>query len=226
MTGSIIAVLLLSYLIGGLPFGWLIVKIASGRDLRTVASGRTGGTNAMRAAGFLAGFLTAVMDVLKGVSTAWLVSWLGPESDWLRAAAALMAMVGQIFPIYMLERREDGRLHIRGGGAGGATALGGAIALWASSAWFIVPAAFLVYVFVGYASLTTITIAAGALLTFIVRAALGAGPWQHILYGIGALLMVLYALIPNIQRLRAGTERKVGLRGYLQKRRQTPPGGR
>jgi len=113
MTGSIIAVLLLSYLIGGLPFGWLIVKIASGRDLRTVASGRTGGTNAMRAAGFLAGFLTAVMDVLKGVSTAWLVSWLGPESDWLRAAAALMAMVGQIFPIYMLERREDGRLHIR-----------------------------------------------------------------------------------------------------------------
>ena len=177
MVGSIIAVLLLSYFIGGLPFGWLVVKIANGRDIRSVASGRTGGTNALRAAGFLAGLLTAGIDVLKGVSTAWLVSWLGPESVWLRMAAPLAAIVGQLFPIYMLERRADGRLHIRGGGAGGATTLGGAIALWNPSAWIILPVAALVYVFVGYASLTTISIAVIALGIFVVRAVAGVGPW-------------------------------------------------
>jgi len=47
--------LLLAYLVGSIPFGWLVVKIASGKDVRTVESGRTGGTNAMRAAGFWPG---------------------------------------------------------------------------------------------------------------------------------------------------------------------------
>ncbi|MRR30251.1 glycerol-3-phosphate acyltransferase, partial [bacterium] len=63
--------LLLAYLAGAIPFGWVVVKIASGKDIRTVESGRTGGTNAMRAAGFLAGLFTAGLDVLKGFSTYW-----------------------------------------------------------------------------------------------------------------------------------------------------------
>jgi glycerol-3-phosphate acyltransferase PlsY len=62
-----IAVLLLAYLIGSIPFGVIIVKLTTGKDIRAVASGRTGGTNAMRAAGVWAGLATAVFDVLKGV---------------------------------------------------------------------------------------------------------------------------------------------------------------
>ena len=63
---NILAVMLVSYLIGSIPFGWIIVKLATGRDLRGVESGRTGGTNAWRAAGILAGLLTAILDVIKG----------------------------------------------------------------------------------------------------------------------------------------------------------------
>ena len=61
-----IGVLLLAYIIGSIPFGWLIVKMKTGKDIRVIESGRTGGTNAMRAAGFWAGLLTAIMDILKG----------------------------------------------------------------------------------------------------------------------------------------------------------------
>jgi glycerol-3-phosphate acyltransferase PlsY len=55
-------ILLLSYLIGSIPFGLILVRLFSGRDIRTVESGRTGGTNAFRAAGPWAGILTTVLD--------------------------------------------------------------------------------------------------------------------------------------------------------------------
>ena len=66
--GTVIA----GYIIGSIPFGLLIVKIKTGKDIREVESGRTGGTNAVRAAGFGAGLLTAILDILKGASAVWL----------------------------------------------------------------------------------------------------------------------------------------------------------
>ena len=60
-----LAVLVLSYLIGSIPFGLIIVKIVTGKDIRSIESGRTGGTNVMRAAGVLSGVITGLMDVLK-----------------------------------------------------------------------------------------------------------------------------------------------------------------
>ena len=68
--------LFISYVIGSIPFGLLIVKLSTGKDIRHVESGRTGGTNAMRAAGFWAGLGTAVMDIIKSASTVWLTRWL------------------------------------------------------------------------------------------------------------------------------------------------------
>ncbi len=61
-----IGVVFLGYIIGSIPFGLLIVKSKTGKDIRTIESGRTGGTNAVRAAGFGAGLLTAILDILKG----------------------------------------------------------------------------------------------------------------------------------------------------------------
>ena len=60
-----IGIILLAYLFGSIPFGLLIVKLKTGKDIRKVESGRTGGTNAMRAAGFWAGVATAALDILK-----------------------------------------------------------------------------------------------------------------------------------------------------------------
>ena len=75
--------ILASYLIGSVPFGVLIVRLTSGKDIRKVESGRTGGTNAMRAAGFWAGLATAILDLLKATAAVYLARWLAPGNVWL-----------------------------------------------------------------------------------------------------------------------------------------------
>ena len=215
-----IGILLACYLIGSIPSGWVVVKITHGKDIRFIGSGRVGGTNVMRAAGFLAGAVTALMDVIKGFSSYWILSALMPDRPWMQVAAAAITVLGQIYSIFLYEKNEQGKWRLRGG-AGGATCLGGAMALFFPSLWIILPVAVLVFIFVGYASVTTISIALTALVIFLVRAVQGLGPWQHIAYGVLALLMVLWALRPNLKRLREGTERVVGLRAYFKKKRET-----
>jgi len=60
-----IGILFLAYCIGSIPWGYILVKLAKGEDVREIASGRTGGTNAMRAAGFPIGFTTSLLDIMK-----------------------------------------------------------------------------------------------------------------------------------------------------------------
>lgn len=203
--------IVLAYLMGSIPFGYLVVKIINGRDVREVESGRTGGTNAFRAAGIGAGVMTASLDVLKGAATAWVVNWLVPGSIWIQVAAALLAIIGHNYSVFLLHKGDDGRIKLRGG-AGGATCLGGAIALWNPIALIILPVALLVYLFIGYASVTTMSIAFIAMVVFLVRAALGLSPWAYVMYGALALAVLVWALRPNILRLKEGTERVVGLR--------------
>jgi len=214
---KILLVFVLSYVAGSIPFGLLVVWIFNGKDIRSIESGRTGGTNAMRAAGFIAGLLTAGMDVLKGVSTGWIVSWLMPGTPWVAVVAALMAILGHNYSIFLIEEKIGGGVRLRGG-AGGAPAVGGAIALWPPSALIILPLAALVYVIVGYASVTTMSIPIFAAIVFAVRAAQGSSPWVYVWYGVAALLIVLWALRPNLARLVAGNERVVGLRAYWKRR--------
>jgi glycerol-3-phosphate acyltransferase PlsY len=76
---------------------------------------------------------------------------------------------------------------------------------------FILPFALIFYVVVGYASLTTISIAFSAMGVFTIRAMQGMNPWAYAFFGIGALAIVVYALRPNLKRLKEGTERQVKL---------------
>ncbi len=220
---QIAAILVASYLVGSIPVGWIIVKLFTGRDVRSIESGRTGGTNVMRAAGTLAGVLTALGDVFKGFSTSWIVAGLitadSPWKVWLQVAAPLLAILGHNYSIYLLERRADGKLKLRGG-AGGATCLGGAIGLWASSGFIILPVGLLVFLLIGYASVTTISIALTSTAIFTYLAITQGYPWQFILYGVASLLALLWALRPNLVRLANGTERVVGLRAYIKKKRE------
>jgi acyl phosphate:glycerol-3-phosphate acyltransferase len=215
---DILAVVIISYLLGSIPFGLIIVKIASGKDVRSIGSGRTGGTNAMRAAGTIAGVITAIMDAAKGAATALVTLWLAPGIPWLQALAALLAIWGHNYSIFLLEKNSKGELHLSGG-AGGATCLGGAVALWPPSLLIILPIAFLTYIGVGFASVTTMSIAASAIAVFAVRAAMGLSPWEYVLYGIAGLGTIIWALRPNLKRLREGNERTVGLRAYFQKKK-------
>lgn len=219
MFGKILMVLISAYLIGSIPVGYLIVRIFKGVDVRSIGSGRVGTTNTVRAAGPFAGIFTAILDFGKGILVAYLAHILFPSSIWVKVIAVILAVVGQIFSIFLVERSTAGKLLFRGG-AGGATTLGGAIALWPVSIIVILPIILIVYFGIGYASLTTISIAFFSLVIFSYNAVVGLGPWEYLLYGAATLLIVLYTLKPNLERLKNGTERVVGLRALLRKKGQ------
>jgi glycerol-3-phosphate acyltransferase PlsY len=210
---------LLAYLAGSIPFGLIVVKIASGKDVRSIGSGRTGGTNAMRAAGWFAGLLTVLGDVGKGLASGWIAEAFFPGNNWVKVAAALLAIIGHNYSIFLVKKNELGRLKFEGG-AGGATCVGGAMALWMPSLWIIFPISMIVYLLVGYASVTTISVAVAATIIFTVRALVGLNAYAYIIYGILSLVIVLIALRPNLERLKKGTERVVGLRAYFLKKKQ------
>jgi glycerol-3-phosphate acyltransferase PlsY len=188
----------------------IIVKLGTGKDVRKIESGRTGGTNAYRAAGVWAGVLTGFLDGAKGTAAVWLAIALGGTPFGL-VFAGVGAILGHIFSIFLAERGENGRWRLRGG-AGGAPAAGGAVGLWFPSVLFIVPGALATLYFSGYASMATLSIPLMALLVFAIRAYLGYGPWAYVLYGIFSELILIWALRPNIKRLMNGTERMVGPR--------------
>lgn len=215
-------VLVLSYLLGSIPFGLLFVKLMSGKDLRQVESGRTGGTNAFRAAGFPAGAATAVMDFLKGLLSVWLARLLVPSDVvswgvWIEILAPVAAILGHNYSIFLAERNSSGAWRLRGG-AGGAPTVGGAAGLWWPSALIIIPTGLLILFGVGYASVATMSFAAIATLIFAYRAWIGASPWQYAVYGILAEIILMIALRPNIVRLFNGTERLVGWRAKRKKK--------
>ncbi len=209
-------ILVLSYLIGSIPFGFIIVKIRTGEDIRDIQSGRTGGTNAMRAAGPLFGLTTGILDVLKSYVCVLIARCLFPENDLFVVLAPVFAIIGHNSSIFLIQRGPTGKLRL-GGGAGGATTLGGALGLWPPSGIIILVVSILIYYFVGYASITTLTMAFLSILIFGYRAYLGLNPWQYIIFGVLAQLIVLYALRPNIKALFNGTERLHGFRARNKK---------
>lgn len=216
-----IGAVLLGYILGSIPFGLIIVKLKTGKDIRTVESGRTGGTNAVRAAGFGAGLLTAILDILKGAVAVWVAQALSPENHIIHVLAPVGAILGHNYSLFLIERDANGKLRFRGG-AGGAPALGGAMGLW----WPMFPIVFsvgvLVWFTVGIASVTTMIIGLVVTIVFAVRAAQGLQDPIDIWYGVIAEIILLWALRPNIQKLLSGNERviKYSLNGWLRARKE------
>src|ERR1041384_1342552 len=107
---------IVAYLLGSIPFGYLIVRVTKGADIRETGSGGTGATNVSRRAGKAAGVLTLLLDLLKGSAAIIIAGWIGrgSNSDWWITAAAVVAILGHMFPVW---------LGIRGG-KGVATAVG------------------------------------------------------------------------------------------------------
>ena len=198
---------LVGYLCGSIPFGYLYVRLFKGEDLRTIGSGRTGGTNSLRAAGLGVGVLTSFSDVLKGAAAVWLTTWLfgdalGPALlPWAQATAGVLSVVGHNWSIFLKF----------GGGAGTGPNVG-----WSSAIWlWIVPIAFLVMsgmlYFVGMASVASLSMAAVTIIIFAYRYFAGIDVTLAYLAGsIVAGLVVTWALRPNIKRVMNGTERLVG----------------
>ena len=216
-----IGIIILAYVFGSIPFGLLIVKLKTGKDIREVESGRTGGTNAMRAAGFWAGFATAMLDILKGSAGVLLAKWLSPDHQWVHVAAPLFAILGHNYSIFLAERDANGKFRLRGG-AGGAPSVGGAMGIWPGSILIILPLGMLVFFTIGIASVTTIAVALFAIIIFAIRASQGLMPWINVWYGVGAEILLIWALRPNLKKLFEGNERvvKYSLNGWLRARKE------
>jgi glycerol-3-phosphate acyltransferase PlsY len=204
---------LLSYLMGSVPLGFLIVKIMTGKDVRKVHSGRTGGTNVMRTAGFGAGLATAIGDILKGAGAVWLAKALVPDEALLHAAAGIFVILGHNYSIFLAERVE-GKVMLRGG-AGGAPSVGASMGLWFPSAFIIVPIGLFFLFGVRVASLATMSVGLLEFGVFAVRALWFQSPWEYILFGLFALGVLLWGLRPNIQRLLRGEERMIDWRARM-----------
>ena len=209
--GNFILVLVISYFIGSLPFGFILVKITRGEDIRDISSGRTGGTNAMRAAGLGIGLFTAALDILKGTTSVWLARAFAPENYWLHILAPIAIIIGHNYSLLLLKREEDGRLRIYGG-AGGGPSVGGSIGLWPWSVFILVPVGLFVVFGIGYASVATMSVPLISMLIFAYRAWIGESSWIYVLYGLFAEVLLLWSLRPNIRKLLDGTERVVGWR--------------
>ena len=216
-----VGTVIIGYVIGSIPFGLLIVKMKTGKDIRQVESGRTGGTNAVRAAGFGAGLLTAILDILKGASSVWMARALVPEVHLFQILAPVAAILGHNYSLFMISRDADGKLRFHGG-AGGAPTLGGAMGLWPWMFPIVFGAGAIVWFGLGIASVTTMAIGLIVTIVFAIRISLGYQNPLDIWYGISAAILLIWALRPNIKKLFAGQERvvKFSLNGWLKAKKE------
>lgn len=187
------------YLIGSIPFGYLIVGVTSERDIREVGSGRTGGTNVLRSAGFGPAVFAVIADLLKGAVAVVFGALMLPGSYWPLIVAGWGAVLGHNAPVFLAFR----------GGAGTMTNIGVTTVLWMPSLLFIMPIFLLAWWMIRIASLSSLIIAAALALVFTGRAVLSGGQWEFVAYTIGSFLIIAYALRPNIKRLINGTEPRV-----------------
>lgn len=197
----------IGYLLGSVAFSIVIVRLISGKDVRSVGSGNAGATNVLRAAGKWAALATIVGDVGKGVLAVVIARWLTGDPLWIAAAAAA-AVLGHVFPVFFGFR----------GGKGVATAAGA----FATLGWF--PVVLVVPVFVilvassKYVSLGSVAAAATLPISFWVLsgpfAPLAGGRFRVEPPAVWAAAIVGIVVIAkhrgNIERLIAGTERKLG----------------
>lgn len=209
----------IGYVFGAIPVGYALVKALKNIDLREFGSGRTGGTNAYRAAGLVAGVLTAVGDVLKAAIAIWLVRALFADRlspgwlPWAEVTAGIMSVIGHNWSVFL-------------GWTGGAGT--GANVGWAGAVWLpIVPIAIVVVlgvlVLVGFASVASLAMSAAIPIAFLVLYVAGVQPYDstlaYIVGGVVAAIIVAWSLRPNIRRLLAGEERVVGPRAKRMRQR-------
>ena len=93
--------ILIAYLLGAIPFGYLLTRFTTGKDVRSEGSGNIGATNVLRTAGRGAGVATLVLDMAKGYAAVWIAGMLTDGSSGWMADAALAVMVGHAFPIFL-----------------------------------------------------------------------------------------------------------------------------
>ncbi len=196
-----IAVVGAAYFIGAIPFGYIIVRIAKGVDIRKYGSGSTGTTNVLRTAGKLAAGLTVAGDFLKGVFVVVAARMLElPDISIVLAGFAVVG--GHNWPVFLRFK----------GGRGVATGFGVSLGL----TWQISTALFLFWgvliAATGYVSLASVII----MVMYPLMVIYFHEPWPVILFAIVGASMVIFTHRKNIVRLFRGEETKIGQKVKLE----------
>jgi acyl phosphate:glycerol-3-phosphate acyltransferase len=192
----------IAYFLGSIPFGFLIVK-ARGADIRTAGSGNIGAANVTRNAGALAGILTLLLDAGKGYLAVWIASRIANgEIKWMMAAAVL-AVIGHIFPVWLGFK----------GGKGVATGLGVFLPICPEAVAAGIVLWVIVVAFWRYSSLGSV-VAAAALPVFVylLYAPRHAPPPYVSMGTVLIALLVIAKHRSNIERLIAGEENRLTFR--------------
>jgi glycerol-3-phosphate acyltransferase PlsY len=189
-------VILIAYLLGSIPFA-LVLARRWGADLRAAGSGNPGAANVMRTAGVAAGLLVAFLDMAKGAASVWVAERVN-AGPGVEAAAGVAAIIGHIYPVWLKFR----------GGKGVATACGvfsvltplalpPALAIFAAAVWL------------------TRYISVGSVLASValppLAYALGS-PAPAVVAALAAATIIVFRHRANVDRVRSGTERRIGVR--------------
>lgn len=194
---SLWGLIVVGYLLGSIPFGYLLVRATGGGDIRFQGSGNIGATNVARTSGWSVGVATLLLDATKGLFAVWLAAHFSKGNVRLMMYAGLAAIVGHVFPVWLRFA----------GGKGVATALGVFLAI----CWPAVAAAVLLFLLVAlfwrYVSLASISAAAALpLLVYLLYAPRHAPPTEVSVCTLLAAVIVIVKHRDNIERLLAGTE--------------------
>lgn len=200
---SLWGLVVLGYLLGSIPFGYLLVRLTGGGDIRHLGSGNIGATNVARTSGWSVGVGTLLLDVAKGFLAVWLTQHFTGGNIRFMMYAGLAAILGHVFPVWLKFS----------GGKGVATALGVFLAIcWPATAAAVL-LFLLVTLFWRFVSLASISAAAALpLLVYLLYAPSHAPPTAISASTLLAAVVVIVKHRDNIERLLAGTEPRFELR--------------
>lgn len=183
-----------AYLIGGVPFGLIIVKLMTGADVRAAGSGNIGATNVLRTTGLKAGVLTLMLDIAKAYFAVWLADRITGGSELWMSFAALAVLAGHAWPVWLKFK----------GGKAVASFIGAYAYLTPLPLFAVVLLFVLVVAWTRYLSLGSIT-AAGL---FPLACWMILHPaWYVLVSAMGAAAIIIERHRGNIARIRAGQER-------------------
>ena len=205
MLGGTALIAVIAYLLGSIPTGYLLVRLFRHKDIRTVGSGNIGATNVLRSGGKALGLLTFLLDVIKGVASVWIGGLLGAHllpGMPLRSAqalAALLAVLGHMFPLWLKFR----------GGKGVATGFGVFLIAAPSAAWAAISVFVVVLAISRFVSLASI-LGAASFPVFAWFLVTGERPPFFIAVQCAVALLIITKHHQNIRRLLSGTEARFG----------------
>ena len=189
----------LGYLLGSIPSGVLIGRLATGRDVRASGSGKSGFTNTLRAAGIGAALVVLAADTAKG-ALAVVAGLLLVDDPWAAAAGGLCAVAGHNWPVFAGFR----------GGRGVATSLGAFGAMAPPAALAVAAFGLLLLAATRYVSVTSMASTAAGFVVLVALVLAGRLPEAYLLFAVGAAAAVELSHVENLRRLLAGTEPKLG----------------